>query len=106
MSGVLSIEKTVAITVDKVSLVWLPDGSPDTEGCRAFAYVSYPARGRERRSEWFASVGVWGMPSDIPEDARKEIEQQQLSDLKQHLSVFGIDVSGFDNKPVEGRDYS
>ena len=105
MPGVLTIEKTVAITIDKVSLVWLPDDSADTEGCRAFAYVSYPARERERRSEWFASAGVWGMPSDIPKDAREEIEQEQLADLKQHLSVFGIDVSGFDNIPIEGRDY-
>lgn len=84
MSGVLTIEKTVAITIDKVSLVWLPDDSAETEGCTAFAYVSYPARGREHRSEWFASVGIWGMPSDIPKDARKEIEQEQLADLKQH----------------------
>lgn len=67
MSGILTIEKTM-ITVDKVSLVWLPDDSTDTEGCRAFAYVSYPVIGRERRSEWFASVGIWGMPSDVPKD--------------------------------------
>jgi hypothetical protein len=51
------------------------------------------------RIETFTSRGCWGVESDA-EDHIEEIEKEELADLKRHLEVFGVDVTGFDEIEV------
>jgi len=65
-------------------------------GCVAHATVSYPWKsGDGRRLEEFTSGGLWGIESDASDEYHKEIEKEQLADLKDHLKQFGIDTSDF-----------
>jgi len=63
---------------------------------KAKAEVRYPTGNGSYRHEHFTSGGLWGVPSDDNESDIKETEQEQLADLRDHLSVFGVDVSKFD----------
>lgn len=70
-------------------------------GIMAEACISYPTGNNgDRRLEWLSSGGLWGIESDS-DDYLKEVEKEQLEDLKTHLSQFGIDVKGFDSIEVE-----
>ena len=53
-----------------------------------------------RRIERFTSGGLWGIESDSGEKCLKEIEAEQLEDLKLHLKTFGVDISNFKSKIV------
>lgn len=68
-------------------------------GIVAEAEVSYPmdAQGN-RRIERFSSGGLWGIDSDSDEKYIKEVEEEQLDDLKAHLEVFNVDTSDFKQK--------
>lgn len=74
-------------------------------GCYAKATVSYPVNGdHARRLESFRSGGLCGIESDSHEDYFREIEAEELGDLKTHLASFGIDISQFDSIEVERED--
>lgn len=62
-------------------------------GCRAVAEVSYPVKSNpgSRRIERFTSGGLWGIESDSDKSYFAEVEQQELSDLQNHLEQFGIE---------------
>jgi len=62
-------------------------------GIMAEATVSYSTGNGNRRLETFTSGGLWGIESDSSDDYIKEVEEQELDDLKEHLTKFGVDVS-------------
>ena len=62
------------------------------QGCSAEATVSYPCGNGSRRLESFQSGGLYGVESDSERDYMEEVEQEQLADLVQHLSYFGISL--------------
>lgn len=65
-------------------------------GCRAEAIVSYPVNDTgDRRMERFTSGGLWGIASDDTVEYRKEVQTEQLTDLKAHLETFGVDTCNF-----------
>jgi hypothetical protein len=67
-------------------------------GIRASAEVSYPIGNGNNWLEHFTSGGLWGIESDSDESYLKEIEQEQLNDLKSHLEQFNVNVKDFDSK--------
>lgn len=92
--------------LDHVRIVWedddelREDGSPYS-GCRAEAVVSYAIGDGCRRIETLSSGGLWRI--DAPDDPhgaqyRREVEAEELADLKDHLRVFGVPVDEFDGK--------
>jgi hypothetical protein len=96
------------LRLDHVRIVWQDDtelkesGEP-YEGCYAEATVSYQVseRSPDRRLETLTSGGLWGIDAD-PDDGqsryRREVEREELADLKGHLQVFGVPLDGFDAK--------
>lgn len=62
-------------------------------GCTVKAEVSYSIGCGSRRLEWFTSVGLWGIESDSDREYLTEVENEQLADLADHLSHFGIEIS-------------
>lgn len=46
------------------------------------------------RLQTFDSEGIWGIESDSGEDFIIENIEGQLSNLKRHLEVFGVDMKG------------
>lgn len=60
-------------------------------GCTALAVVSYPIGQGNRRIQIFKSGGLWGIESDSELADIKDIEQEQLEDLKDHLSHFNVE---------------
>ena len=87
------------LRLDSVRVVWGIDEDStrfeDAEYCRAEATVSYEInRDGNRRIETLTSGGLY----DIEEaDAayRRQIEGEELSDLREHLRVFGVPVGDF-----------
>lgn len=75
-------------------------------GVQAEAEVSYPVAGGSnghRRLETFTSGGLWGIESDSDDDYLAETENEQLTDLVQHLSHFNIklDLSKIDIERID-----
>lgn len=68
-------------------------------GVLAEATVKYQ-EGDHYRLETLASGGLWGIESDSG-DYIKEVEREQVADLKAHLEVFGVDLSNFDELSSE-----
>jgi hypothetical protein len=71
-------------------------------GVRADAVVSYPVLGNSRRLETMTSGGLWGIESDSEEDYIKEVEEEQIEDLKNHLAQFCIEWD--DTIEIEHKD--
>jgi hypothetical protein len=65
-------------------------------GIVAEAEVQYPVGLGHHRIEWLTSGGVWGIESDC-EKTIKEEEESQLDILKNHLQVFNVDLSNWDD---------
>jgi hypothetical protein len=84
-------------------------GAVFTVGCRARAVVSYPSGNsnvgkvglNHCRLENFDSGGLWGIESDSDERYRKEVEKDELDNLKQHLETYNIDTGNFDTLEIE-----
>lgn len=94
------------IRLDKITIKHIADEMSESEesmiGIMAEAEVSYPISAQgDRRIEWLSSGGIWGIEYDAPDDHIKELEEQELADLKEHLKEFGINVSNFDKVPVK-----
>lgn len=106
------------IKIDNIMIIWEMDPDPDVswldesglqklyrgdmgfEGCYCVAEVSYDCGQGCRRLESLYSSGLWGIVSfydDANAVYRKEIETEELADLKAHLKAFGINVNDFDN---------
>ena len=90
------------LRLDSVRVVWETDPYsrtfPVKESCRAEATVSYQiTRDGDRRFETLTSVGLNGIDGIDGADGnyRRQIEGEELSDLREHLRVFGVPVGGF-----------
>lgn len=70
------------------------------EGCSAKATVLTAIEGMpgSRRLHVFTSGGLWGIASDSDAAYKASVERDQLSDLKDVLATFGVDVSDFESK--------
>lgn len=65
-------------------------------GCQAKATVLVGEGNGFARIQEFTSGGIWGIESDSDDDFKREMEQEELSDLKSYLQIFGVDVTDFD----------
>lgn len=96
----------MTLRIDQLSIEWLEDGEWDDSadasgnyrllGCRAVAEVSYSTAdpvlintAGSRRLEWLKSGGLWGIDTPSPE-YQAEVEQNELLDLRVHLTHFDI----------------
>lgn len=70
-------------------------------GIVAEAEVVYDIGQGNRRIEHLSSGGLWGIESDSDNEYIEEVENGQLADLKDHLAVFGVDVSKFETIEIE-----
>lgn len=90
------------LKLEHVDVVWNDDGELNWDSeygeacfllCFASATVSYPTGyHNSRRIETLTSGGLGGIPRPSPDDKRN-IEEEQLLDLRLHLEVFGVIVS-------------
>ena len=71
-------------------------------GVVAKATVSYPVgNNRDKRLEQLSSGGLWGVESDGGEYL-DEVNKEQLEELREHLTQFGITVSDEDWEALIG----
>lgn len=91
--------------VDAIRIVWEEDQPPpdlaygtgdpplgDFYSCHAVAEVSYPCGSAgERRIEYLRSGGLYGIEDPSPE-YRRQIEDEEIADLRGHLAVFRVEV--------------
>ena len=86
------------IDEDKKRLQEFYDGSICMIGIQVKAEVSYSINPKtnDRRIEWFTSGGLWGIESDSDESYLKDIQVEQIDDLRDHLKQFNVDLSNFD----------
>ena len=90
------VQQQGRVTLDAVYIRWEEDPVQPGEGVVAYAQVSYVCSpSGDRRLETLCSGGLWGIEDASPE-YRREVEREELADLKQHLERFGVEVSGFD----------
>ena len=93
----------IVARVDAIRIVWEADTEPpppferqseDGEyySCHAVAEVSYPCGSAgERRIEYLRSGGLYGIEDPSPEYQR-QIEDEEIADLRGHLAVFRVEV--------------
>lgn len=89
--------------VDDVRLKWQIDAD-ESQSIEATATVSYPMAGSkgDRRLEDFHSGGLYAV--DRPStDYCNELEDEQLDELRSHLSVFGVKVDTEDWRELRRR---
>ena len=66
------------------------DADVPPESCEAWCEVSYPLDDRgNRRIQRFTSGGLYGI-CGADEAYRKEIEAEQIAELRAHCAVFGV----------------
>ena len=79
--------------IDSTRIVWEDDDHPLMVGCYAVATVSYPINFTgDRRLQDFRSGGLWGIDVRMSNAYRREVESEQLEDLREHLKVFGVEM--------------
>lgn len=104
------------IRIETIRIKRVPDEDAQRDshlaiGIYVEAQVSYALNGPgcvgqgTRRLEWLKSGGLWGIDEDSKESYLKEVEREELADLKFHLQAFNVDVSDFEEK-IEDRDVS
>lgn len=67
------------------------------EGCKAFAVCYIGMGAGVARVENFTSGGLWGIESDSSAKYKREVERDELSDLKNYLVLLGFNVDDFDS---------
>lgn len=66
-------------------------------GIQVKAEVSYSLdKQGNRRIEHFTSGGLWGIESDSDEEYLKDIQVEQVDDLRGHLEQFNVNLNNFD----------
>lgn len=92
------------LRLDDVQIVWQDDsalhndGSPYL-GVQAEATVSYAIDDEgNRRIETLTSGGLWGIQQPMTPLYKQTIEDEELTDLREHLQVFGVPVEAFASK--------
>ena len=108
------------IRIESICIVHKSDDNPVEDemdemgeiGIFVEAEVSYPISQfsisdqkylEHRRMETLKSAGLWGVAVDSPFDYKMSVEKEQLEDLKNHLSIFGVDVSNFHEIQIQMR---
>ena len=99
------------IRIDHIVIYREFDTDPDTTidrqergqwcfyGIYAVAVVKYSNDGgKTYRLESLRSGGIWGVESDSGAEEIASMEKDELSDLRDHLTTFGVDVADFDDK--------
>jgi hypothetical protein len=83
--------------IDSIQIIHHTDETEIGEiGITAKARVSHPIGNGSHRLEWLTSGGVWGIDQNDTDEIN-DIERGELDDLKKHLAIFNVDVSGFDS---------
>jgi hypothetical protein len=89
--------------ISKVEVVWEVDDDADLSylgrfgrewwmlGCRARAHCLVEIAPGVTRGQTFTSSGLWGVESDSGQDYLKEVEREQLEELREYLEVWGFD---------------
>lgn len=88
---------TTAVRVDRIVVRWSHDDESDgpSEHCQAVARVSYLITDTSiphRRLEWLTSGGLGGIQG-ATDEYRADIAAEEISDLRDHLAMFGIVLS-------------
>ena len=105
------------IRIESICIIHKEDSlqiSPETSEIGIFveAEVSYPITvfkisdqkyKEHRRVETLRSEGIWGVAYDSGFAEQVTWEKEQLENLKNHLSIFGVDVSNFHEIRVQMR---
>ena len=72
------------------------DGSVQSLYINAIAVVIYSIGSGCSRLETLQSGGLGGVDSDSTDEYKESIINGELADLKQHLQIFNVDVSNFE----------
>ena len=70
-------------------------------GCYASAQVSIKVNPSYETVDTIRSCGLWGIESDSDANYKKEVETEELEDLKAELEKRGIDTSRFNHLVTE-----
>ncbi|MBE3042558.1 hypothetical protein IMZ48_08260 [Candidatus Bathyarchaeota archaeon] len=71
-------------------------------GVYAVAEVRTPTpQGGYSSTQHIRTPGLWGIESDSGTDYIKEVGQEQLDDLREHLGHFGVDLGNWDALTVK-----
>jgi len=112
----MSNDKT-PIRIESICIVHKDNPDSEEEGMEEIgifieADISYPISHfhistqdyhEHRRIATLKSSGLWGIASNSPFDYQVSVEKEQLVDLKEHLSIFGVDISNFHEVRVQMR---
>jgi len=70
-------------------------------GCYATAQVKITVNPNYETTDTIRSGGLWGIESDSDTEYKKEVETEQLEDLKIELEKRGIDTTKFNHLTTE-----
>ena len=97
------------LRIERVMVAMYPDehacldGPGPAIGLVAEATVSRPAGRDSRRMQRFTSMGLWGIGSDSSDDYLQEVAAEELSDLKRHLTAFGVSTAAVPPRMPRGQ---
>lgn len=94
------------LRIDSVCVKWTEE--LDGLACQAVAEVSYQIndKSRDRRLEWLTSGGLHAIELAGPDDPyKREIELEELADLYEHLTAFGIDANQWKDWSLNGGNH-
>lgn len=83
----------MAIRLERVRIHWEPDPTSEYPEADVVSYPTGPDG--DRRLERLTSAGLNGIDGATGA-YRREVEREQLEDLRDHLDVFGVEVDGED----------
>lgn len=90
------------VKVINIAIKITPDEISDREdieypvGVTAEAQVGYKMPQGGYRLDYLESSGLWGLDGN-DDDYIKDVAQEELDDLKEHLKEFGVNISGFNS---------
>jgi len=70
-------------------------------GCYAEAQVKITVNPDYETTDTIRSYGLWGIESDSDANYKKEVEAEQLEDLKAELEKRGVDTTQFNHLTTE-----
>lgn len=79
------------IEQDYERMMDLEEGAWFMIGIHAVAEVRYMNRHGHQRIEWLTSSGLWGIESDSDHEYLQSVADDEIEDLKEHLTYFNIE---------------
>jgi hypothetical protein len=73
-------------------------------GIEAVAEIHVPSGIGYSQIQHIESGGLWGIESDAGNDYIKEIEAEEIADLKRQLQAFGISIRNFNKIEIKHKD--